>query len=77
MYIHENIKILVRFGTIITIPLCMLSPLGIDKSTILKLFVEELGFSRVLRVLTSWGAFPLINPGTCPEDTGRDNPLVL
>ena len=69
--------ILVRFGTIITIPLCMLSPLGIDKSTILKLFVEEFGFSGVLRVLTAWGAFPLSNPGTCPEATGRGNPPVL
>ena len=65
--------ILVRFGTIITIPLCMLSPLGIDKSTTLKLFVDELG----AWVLTSRGAFPLINPGTCPEDAGRGNPPVL
>ena len=65
--------ILVRFGTIITIPLCMLSPLGIDKSTTLKLFVDELG----AWVLPSWGAFPLIKPGTCPEDTGRGNPPVL
>ena len=51
----------------------MLSPLGIDKSTILKLFVDELG----AWVLPSWGAFPLIKPGTCPEDTGRGNPPVL
>ena len=51
----------------------MLSPLGIDKSTILKLFVEELG----AWVLISRGAFPLIKPGTCPEDTGRGNPPVL
>ena len=63
----------VRYGPIITVPLCMLSPLGIDKSTILKLFVEELG----AWVLTAWGAFPLINPGTCPEDTGRGNPTAL
>ena len=49
----------------------MLSPLGIDKSTILKLFVDELG----AWVLPSWEIFPLINPG--PEDTGRGNPPVL
>ena len=77
MYIQEpiiiHIRILVGYEPIITVPLCMLSPLGIDKSTILKLFVEELG----ARVLTSWEIFPLINPGTCPEITGRDNPLVL
>ena len=51
----------------------MLSPLGMAKSTILKLFEEQLG----AWVLTSWGAFPLINPGTCPEDTGRGSPPVL
>ena len=66
-------RILVRYGPIIKIPLCMVSPLGIAKSTILKLFVEELGAC----VLTAWGAFPLSNPGTCPEDTGRGNPPIL
>ena len=64
-----------RFGyrPIITVPLCMLSPLGIDKSTTLKLFVEELG----AWVLAAWGSFPLSNPGTFPEATGRGNPPVL
>ena len=36
-------RIWTRYGLIITVPLCMLSPLGIAKSTILKLFEEELG----------------------------------
>ena len=40
---NNNTRIWTRYGLIITVPLCMLSPLGIAKSTILKLFEEELG----------------------------------